>query len=235
MSWTSFQVEYGLGGWLRLRRPGSSADLYLRLSLVGGYPQVAEVYAHDVEGVALPPIVFEGAGLDDLAKVAARGELDHIESRAAIPGPDIATLAQTFASAYSGASYCGRHCSYCGGPLKYQDPQDPERHTDDWTALSWFAQFPDSKIKRPKQSTRRQEPQGLGSPPPLHPPVRIDDAFLELVAQHYAWATLHRLRPAPTIAAAVHVSPRTVHDWVRRARAAGHIPPANRKTGEHRG
>lgn len=68
---------------------------------------------------------------------------------------------------------------------------------------------------------------------PVAPPVpqhthgaSLTREFLESVAAYYGWAVVQGLPPAPTIAKAVgHVSERTVHAWVRAARAAGVLAP----------
>lgn len=60
---------------------------------------------------------------------------------------------------------------------------------------------------------------------PLEVPTgRVDADFLHKVAQRYQAEVAAGRPPAPTIAAELHVSPRTVHAWVRRARAAGYLP-----------
>jgi len=71
----------------------------------------------------------------------------------------------------------------------------------------------------------------LPEPPPVAPlghPERIDDAFLQHVANAYADAIRRGAKsPAVAIARESSLSVRTVHRWIYLARKAGHLPPGS--------
>jgi|GEM_PF-2888067 len=221
------QVAYGHAGWVRLTWANSETVVYARLDMVGGAPRVLELY-FDGGGQPISSGLVDGRELAPLARMVIQGEQEWLEGSKHVPGPDLTLLARTFATSYGSGAYGGRACNACGGPLKYPTPMEPDRASDDWTALSWFAQYPDSGVKRPRVSLRggHRSPE---RPTPLRAPERLDDAFLRLVGEHYVWAGLTKQRPAPMMAAEAQVSPRTVHSWIAKARGAGHIPPAQRK------
>jgi hypothetical protein len=65
--------------------------------------------------------------------------------------------------------------------------------------------------------------------PLLVMPERVDDDFLESVAAHYLAFVANGGRDfAPYAAGLLHVSNRTVHGWVRKARERGYLPPGRR-------
>lgn len=55
----------------------------------------------------------------------------------------------------------------------------------------------------------------------------ITEPFLQSVADNYIWAVENHKRPAPFIAEQTGMSVRTVHAWVRMARATGQIGKAS--------
>jgi hypothetical protein len=104
-------------------------------------------------------------------------------------------------------------------------------------ALSYYAQFPDSRIARPKAHAK---PLGTFVPrvvPPLQRPTHgLTDEFLTHVRDAYEQAILRGLAPAPELAR--QIAPdlpkanrpvRTIHKWVSVARQRGIMPAASRK------
>lgn len=224
------RISYGHGGWFRAEWPNVRAVTYVRVELVGGIPRAVETYA-DGRGGPVGDAALGVRELGKLVQVAMRGKSGWLESSRSVPGPDLSTLASSYGTTWGPGMYARRKCDCCGGPLRRRTGEgvDRERATDDWVALSWFAQRPDSGIPRPQIRTRKLDVRMPHEPPPLEAPERLDDAFFKRVAEHYAWAALTGKRYAPMLAKQAQVSTRTAQNWVLKARAKGFIPPANRK------
>jgi hypothetical protein len=109
------------------------------------------------------------------------------------------------------------------------------RATQNWVAKSFFAQYSNDAFHetgtRIRQVPMPKEPDPPASwaeeLPPLEAPAgrRMTDQFLRELTRAYAIAARNGTPPAPAIAAATGVSPRTVHKWVSTARRRGIMPP----------
>lgn len=225
------ELHYGHGGWVRVTDDALPGDLYLRLAPdERGRWRTADFYLHG----AWRPVVAADLRELDLSGIeeAILGDLDVLEREAGIHGPDLETLAASFATSYGSGVYGGRHCEECAAPLRGVSARTPERWSGDWVALSWFAQYDGNPIRRPKIEPTDRHHWAPGAVPRLQRPVGgLTDEFLEHVASAYRQAVLEGKHPAPELARQVGsgTSARTIHKWVSIARQRGIMPPASRQ------
>lgn len=220
------RIEHGNGGWVRVTSAQQPGPLYLRYA-TDIRPVLTEMYL-DADGSEIAPAFLRSIDLSGLTALIARGNGERMDSSSRRAGPDMSRLASTFSTTWGSGSYAGRHCEACGGPVKgIQAAPNGERALTDWTALGWFAQVRGSGIPQaPRGSKPSAEPESA-APAPVAPPDGLTDAFLTTVADNYLWAVRQRRRPAPMIAQQTNSSVRTVHAWIRKARARGILPPAS--------
>jgi hypothetical protein len=121
-----------------------------------------------------------------------------LTARFNVPGPDLGTLASNY-------------CTVFGPKVSH------------WVAESMRDPAANRRlrVRQPKAA----EPAPVA---PLGHPERIDDAFLQHVADAYADAIRRGAKsPAVAIARESSLSVRTVHRWIYLARKAGHLPPGS--------
>jgi hypothetical protein len=226
------KISYGNAGWVQIVDKDLPGELFLKLEEDGrGRWRTRDFYLQgDWRHVV-------GADLRELDLTAleeiVQNRMNSLTSRARIAGPDTRTLIGNFATTYATAAYAGRHCEACDAPLRGLNPREPERWSNDWVALSWFAQHQDSRIKRPKR--RSPSAKDVVSPSKVprlqRPTAGLTDEFLQHVSDAYREALIKELNPAPELARQVgdNTSPRTIHKWVSVARQRGIMPPARMK------
>ena len=190
-------IGYGNGGWVRVERDGLPGVLYLRLAQVSGRWQVREMYLECGESEEIRARDLRELPLAAIVALALshRGRL---AARAAIPGPDMGTLASNYSATFG--------------------PKDTG-----WVAESMRDRATNRRLR--KRPWKPAEPQPVA---PLDHPEHIDDAFLRQVADAYADAIRRGAKsPAAAIASKSSLSVRTVHRWIYLARKAGHLPPGS--------
>lgn len=222
------EITYGNGGWVRVLDPDVlPGALYLRLdrSSETGTWGVRDFYLEgewrQVVGADLRELNL--AGLVEIVL----SEADHIEELAHVEGPDLRLLASYFGTRFGSGIYGGRHCEHCEAPLRGRRPREPERWSNHWVALSWFAQYQASRIHKPKpgrDTLGSYRPEGV--PRLQRPTAGLTDEFLGHVAAAYRQAVAEGKHPAPELARQVgdHTSDRTIHKWVAVARERGIMP-----------
>ena len=196
------QINYGNGGWVRVDDPDMPGPAYMRYRSDSGRPVLTEFYL-DGRGREIPSGLFRTLDLAGFTAWAMRGEGDWIEKSPRRPGPDLSRLASYFGSSF------GRQAAH-------------------WVADSIRAQLPGSEVTQAPMGREPKPDEGPSQPDPVKPPDGLTDDFLRSVADNYAWAVRGRERPAPVIAAQTGYSVRTVHAWIRKARARGILAPTSR-------
>lgn len=217
------RMRVGNGGWLRVDEWGEPGPLYLRLATdeTQERPRLTELYidgrgneitsAHLRELRRLPGVLAYVAAADGGDSV---GMWDLLRGRVGIAGPDLSRLAAHFAS-YFGS---GRR------PVKHwvRDSMRAQMKPDVQARVA-----PGDVVPQAKMPTERALPPDI-EPPAPNPTGGLTPEFLRTVATYYGWAIVHGKRPAPAIAKACGVSIRTVHAWIRKARATGVMPTGQR-------
>jgi hypothetical protein len=224
------QITYGHGGWIRLDDTDMPGPLYLRYRSDSGRPVLTEFYL-DGRGREIPSGLFRTLDLAGVTALAMRGEGAWLESSARQAGPDLSRLASSFGTIYGGGTYAGRHCQECNAPLRRGKalPSGEEQALTDWVALSWFSQFPKSKIPQPRRVSEPKPQEEMSAPTPVRAPSNgLTNEFLQSVADNYVWAVMCRQRPAPMIEAQSGCPVRTVRSWIMKARARGILAPTTR-------
>jgi len=230
------RISYGNGGWVRVDGIGLPGPFYVRFAQdEEGRWRAVEIYV-DGDGEPLSSATLRLPLADIEAAVLEHGQ--HLGPSSGVPGPDLRRLAAHYSTTWGPQTYAGVHCDRCGGPIKgsrLPRPGDKVRATQNWVAESYFAQLSNDAF--PEPATRiRQVPMpkkpdlpadGFEELPPLEPPAgrRMTDEFLRELTHAYAIAAKNGTPPAPAIAAATGVSPRTVHKWISTARRRGIMPP----------
>jgi hypothetical protein len=190
-------IGYGNGGWVRVERDGLPGLLYLRFAQAAGRWQVCEMYLECGEGEEIRAWDLRKLPLAAISALAL-SHGGHLAARAALPGPDLATLASNYATTFG--SRAGH-----------------------WVAESMRDPAANRKLR--KRPPRAAESPRV---PPLDRPDRIDDTFLRHVADAYADAIEHGAKsPGAALARRAMVPVRTVHRWIYLARKAGHLPPGS--------
>jgi hypothetical protein len=229
-------MSYGNGGWVRVDGVGLPGPFYVRFAHDDqGRWRAVELYV-DGNGEPLSSATLRLPLADLEAAVLEHGE--NLSSRSGVPGPDLRRLAAHYGTTWGAQTYAGLHCDRCGGPIKGRRVPEADRDvraTQNWVAESFFAQYSydafHEKGTRIRQVPMPKEPDPPASwaeeLPPLEAPAgrRITDQFLRELTRAYAIAARNGTPPAPAIAAATGVSPRTVHKWVSTARRRGIMPP----------
>ena len=184
------------GGWLELAGvDGIEGKLYMRLKQdARGTWKVRELYL--CSDVPITPGTTKAIPVDIVELVV--NEDDYLMLKHEVPGPDLERLA-----AYGSTTWGNQ--------------------ADNWIKDSWLAQIPGSGVPQPKMPKRRP-PRDQPKRAPLVAPDRLDDEFLERVADAYVDVVSQRLNPAPVLANEAQVSPRTVHRWILQARKRGFLP-----------
>lgn len=201
------RVHQGRAGWHRLTECDFPGEVYVRVAEVDGSLKITELYA-DGRGRAIIPSWLRGLPLRLIEETAEWLEADgpHGSSnRTSGIGPDLSRLATWYGSTVS-ATAAGKN----------------------WVYDSFLAQARGSKVAqapraRMSQSGAEPEEPALSAPGP----EGLSDEFLVAVAEAYRRSVAKRLPPAKTLAALAGVSPRTVHDWVAKARKRGLMAPAS--------
>lgn len=222
------ELNYGKGGWVRVDDPDMPGPVFLRYRSDSGRPVLTEFYL-DGGGREISTGLLRTLDLAGFTAWGMRGQGDWLESSLRQAGPDLSRLASHFTTSYGSATYAGRHCGECNAPLRRTEASPlGEQALTDWVALSYFSQFPKSSIPQPKHNDAPKHQGVTRAPDPVKPPDGLTDEFLRTVADNYAWAVRLRERPAPMIAAQTGYSVRTVHAWVRKARARGILAPTTK-------
>ena len=221
-------MRFGHGGWVRVDAPDMPGPAYLRYRSDSGRPVLTEFYL-DGRGREIPSGLFRTLDLAGVTAWGMRGEGAWLEGAPLEAGPDLSRLASSFGTTWGGDTYAGRHCDECNAPLlRGMAGPKGEQALTDWVALSWFSQFPTSKIAQPEREREPEPDEEISPPAPVQAPNGLTDEFLRSVADNYVWAVRFRERPAPIIAAQTGYSVRTVHAWIRKARARGILAPTTR-------
>jgi hypothetical protein len=224
------KMGYGNGGWVRVDDDEWPGRLYVRLQKDSfGRWRTQDFYWRGdwrhIVGADLRELKLDA--LEEI--INANSEV--LEQRSAVVGPDLVTLAESLGVTYGTGAYAGQHCDECDAPLR-GGSQLPPRWTGDWVALSWFAQHPGSRIKRPKFGLGKAEERDLTTKVPRlqRPTEGLTVEFLEHVKAAYVQALSQGKRPAPDLARQVGAgtSERTIHKWVAVARKRGIMPPGSR-------
>jgi hypothetical protein len=190
-------IGYGNGGWVRVERDGLPGVLYLRLAQASGRWQVREMYLESGEGEEIRARDLRELPLAAIVALALSHH-EHLAVRAAMPGPDLGTLASNYSATFG--------------------PKDTG-----WVTESMRSPAENRKLR--KRPPKAAEPPPVA---PLDRPDRLDDAFLRHVADAYADAIRRgAASPAAMLARQATVPVRTVHRWIYLARKAGHLPPGS--------
>jgi hypothetical protein len=190
-------IGYGNGGWVRVERDGLPGVLYLRFTRAAGRWQVREMYLECGEGEEIRARDLRELPLAAIGALAL-SQHEHLAARAAMPGPDLGTLASNYAATF---------------PPK---------------AAHWVAESMRDPAANRRLRQRSPKAADVPRAAPLYHPEHIDDAFLRHVADAYADAIRRGARsPAAAIASESSLSVRTVHRWIYLARKAGHLPPGS--------
>jgi hypothetical protein len=223
------QITYGHGGWVRVDAPDMPGPVYLRYRGDSGRPVLTEFYL-DGRGREIPSGLFRTLDLAGVTALGMRGEGAWLESSPRLAGPDLSRLASSFGTSWGTGTFAGRHCQECNAPLLrgMALPNGTEQALTDWVALSWYSQFEKSSIPQPEREREPEIGEEVSAPAPVEAPNGLTDDFLQSVADNYAWAVSIRQRPAPMIAAQTGYSVRTIHAWIRKARARGILAPTSR-------
>lgn len=194
-------VMMGDGGWFLLARqqglPGPRT--YVRMAPVAGRLRAVELYV-DGDG---QPLAQSKIGEVALSRVEAEAG-DLVRQHGVVPmgtAPEMSVLA-----------------SHLGATWAPPRAGDPPQH---WVAEAYLARNGAAGVARPKRKPLGrlfELEQDILDGPPVD---GLTDGFLGRVASSYATAVRQGLPPAPTLAGQAHVSPRTVHRWVRLARERG--------------
>ncbi len=189
------QISEGHGGWVLLHDVGIDGNVYLRLGERHGRLRVLELYVETSEGVEAKQL-----GALPLREIEVIEQGDPVfAGRLNTVGPDLSRLASHFGTGF------GRQATH-------------------WVAQSMRAQIAGSDVEQADRG-RDRRPQERPPRVPLNAPIRIDEQFLQRVAQAYRYAVEDGLAPAPTLAAEAGVTARAVHKWVAIARQRGVMPP----------
>jgi hypothetical protein len=198
------KLAQGNGGWYRVTGVGFPGPVYFRIQDIGdGRRRMTELYI-DGRGAPITAGALRGFPIQWLTHRAA--EMTARADRSGIAGPDISRLAAHFASMWT-AGARARH----------------------WVRDSFEAQMPGSSVTQARMPKERlDEDDENYATVSIESPAdgRLTDEFLRDVAAAYKLAINRREPPAKTIAAAAHVSDRTVHRWVYTARKRGLMEPA---------
>jgi hypothetical protein len=190
-------VGYGNGGWVRVDRDGLPGVLYLRFVQAAGRWQVREMYLECGDGEEIRARDLRELPLAAIEALILSGH-EYLAARAAVPGPDLGTLASNYNATF--------------GPK----------------ATGWVVESmrdPAANRKLRKRPPKAAEPPLVA---PLDRPARLDDAFLRHVADAYVDAIRRgAASPAAMLARQATVPVRTVHRWIYLARKAGHLPPGS--------
>lgn len=199
---TLVRITFGNAGWIRVDGLGAPGLLlYLRLQKdERGRWRTTELYVEGVGGGVVSAELLRTLPLAAIEAAALEGD-DMLAARRHNPGPQLGLLASHFATGWSPT-------------------------TKHWIADAYWSQVPGSGVAQPPRGAIRPIPaerplpalaRDIGAP--------ITDAFLRQVAEVYARAAAEGRNPAPAIAEAAQVSPRTVHKWIATARRRGIMPP----------
>lgn len=193
-------ISYGNGGWVAVEDSEMPGRLYLRYRSEGSRPVLSEFYL-DAHSDEISSKLLASLDLKSFNLMAMNGMGDWLARSLNYPSPDLSRLASHFATTFGSQA----------------------RH---WIADSMRAQHSNSEVKQAPYATKRDPEPELTPPDPVLPPeTGLDDEFLRSVARNYRWAVSKHQRPAPTIAKQALCSERTVHAWVRKARARGILEP----------
>lgn len=195
------RIGYGNGGWVRVDDPDLPGPLYLRYDSGAGRPVLTEMYL-DGRGHEIATGTVRNLDLTGLTALVAQGMVDWVHRSSRHPGVNLSTLASYYATTFT-------------------------RKATHWVADAWRSEAP--AFFGVKPVPRKPDPEPVPeevAPPPVERPNGLTDDFLRSVAENYVWAIRCRQRPAPTIAEQTGYSVRTVHAWIRKARAQGILPPA---------
>jgi hypothetical protein len=194
------RISYGNGGWVCVDADDMPGPVYLRYRAEGSRPVLSEFYldAHDSEIASSLLIKLD---LRALNLFATNGMGDWLERSVRMPSSDLSRLASHFATSFG-------------------------RRPDHWIANSMRAQISGSPVLQAPFAKRRDPETEVVQPEPVRQPESgLDDEFLRSVARNYIWAISEHRRPAPAISAQAHSPVRTVHAWIRKARARGILEP----------
>lgn len=206
---TVMRVHRGNAGWHRITDCGLDGHLYVRVERVDGALRATEFYV-DGQGTPFSMNWLRSLPLRQIEETCewlaeTYPQEDWEDAR---PGPDLSRLA-TWYDATISSTAAGKNWVY------------------DSFLSQTSAKLPDGR-RVPKGPPRKFEDHSKTlEDPTLAPPTEgLTDEFLAEVAEAYRRAVTKRLPPAKALAELAGVSPRTVHDWVSKARKRGIMPPA---------
>lgn len=194
------RISYGNGGWVCVQADDVPGPVYLRYRVEGSRPVLSEFYldAHDSE---IASSLLATLDLRALNLFVMNGMGDWLDRSVRMPSPDLSRLASHFGTSFG-------------------------RRPGHWVADSMRAQILGSPVPQAPFAATRDPETEVTQPDPVRPPeTGLDDEFLRSVARNYIWAISKHRRPAPAIAAQAQCSDRTVHAWIRKARARGILEP----------
>lgn len=228
------EIHFGNGGWVRVADEDLPGNLFVRLQPdERGRWRAVDFYLQGdwrhIVGADLRE--FDLSVVEEIAS----SRMPHISTRDEA-GPDLRTLASSYNTRYGPGVYAGRGCETCDAPLRGGSPRSIERWSNDWVALSWFAQRGgERRIARPKPKPHKDAPafKPRKVPPLQRPTSGLTDEFLSHVRDAYEQAVAEGKAPAPELARQMGEpdAVRTVHKWVSVARSPqrGIMPPASRR------
>jgi hypothetical protein len=215
-------LKYGYSGWIRVETDDLPGWLYVRLEKDDtGRWRTHELY---VDGHStLTPGMLRRIPLGRIEALAVQGDGAGILERSlSKPGPQLRTLAATYASYYTGERH---HCESCGGFV------DPRRGKSlSWPEGSWWSELKGVNVPAPKD---KSESQSEPAPVTLTRPDdgRLTDEFLDrVVAAYAAVVRAGSTSPAKTLHHESGIPERTIHKWVYLARKRGRMPAGKQGT-----
>jgi hypothetical protein len=214
---TEFTLSFGNGGWVAVEDDQLDGTLYLRLHPNSRGRWVVDQFYLDAEEHELTPGIIKGLRLSEYEQ-EINIERDVLTARSNVPSPadGLPTLAAHFSTTFGRGS-------------------DPYLN---WVDAAWRQQFsPEFRPggyedlvtpRKPKSGTKvtPQRDRYRLREAPRH---GLTDEFLRDVARAYnAAISRGERRPNQVIAKDVQVSPRTVQEWVAKARRRGIMPPGRK-------
>jgi hypothetical protein len=226
-------MTLGFGGWCRIVGDDLPGPLFLRFRQdAHGRLSVRDFYLQ----ADWRPLISGDMRERDLGRLTAvaTSALDHLSEHRRrqffeSPGPDLATLADSFDTWPPAA--VPEACECCGSPVvwAYDEPRPL-----DWVAQSRMAGKHDVVPSPPKHRRKGKAKAAVPSGAALTPQegyVELTDDFLRQVADAYLAARARSGRPAVALAQQAKREVNTVRRWIRIARERGFLPPGRPSSG----